>query len=151
MNARTWPTGVGRHNRLGVIVAGTLAVLATACAESGPQMARVQGTVTYKGQPLKVGTVSFVPNNPAQPGASSRIGPDGTYELQTREPGDGARLGEYRVIVSGVDPKILDNIKAPGQYVKMESDVPKKYAKADTSGLTATVNPGSNTLDFRLE
>jgi hypothetical protein len=114
-------------------------------------MARVRGTVTYKGQPVKQGTISFVPRDAAKPGASSRIGPDGTYDLQTQEPGDGARLGEYRVIVSGYDPKILDTVRAPGTPVERKTEIPKKYENADTSGLTATVKAGSNTFDFPLE
>src|SRR5437588_6653569 len=92
---------------LGLLVA--LALTAPGCRSEGPELARVRGKVTVKGQPLTRGTVTFAATDPNRLNASSQIGSDGSYDLQSHEPGDGAELGEYVVTVSDVDvSKVLD-------------------------------------------
>jgi hypothetical protein len=116
-------------------------------------MGRVRGTVTVKGQPLTKGTITFVPTDEKHPNATSLIGPDGSYNLQTREPGDGAELGDYRVVVSGVaNEEILDYI--PKGKVKAKADksgISAKYQDPEQSGLKATVKSGQNNFPFNLE
>lgn len=147
--------GIPKALRFGGITLAALIVavglLSTGCGSSGPEMGRVSGKVTYKGEPLTQGTISFVPTNAERRSGSSRINSDGRYDLQTAEPGDGAEIGDYRVIISGRDPKALDNVRAPGEPVKRETKIPEKYENADQSGLTRTVKSGSNNYDFDLE
>ncbi|MEW4566314.1 hypothetical protein AB1L88_00460 [Tautonia sp. JC769] len=113
-------------------------------------MARVSGTVTYQGQPLESGTISFISTDPARPNANGTIGPGGSYELQTREPSDGAELGEYQIVVSDIDPNAM-NTALPGEPLELTSKLPPKYQSPTTSGLTRTVERGGNTFDFDLE
>ena len=129
---------------------------------SKPKLGRVSGTVTYKGEPVTKGVVSFVPAGgpgveTGQP-AAGEIGSDGSYELTTFDEGDGAVLGEHVVLVQAVemDPSIEGgsmpipdaqgrlNIKPPKHLV------PEKYSKAETSPLRFTVAEGSNTYDIKL-
>jgi hypothetical protein len=126
--------------------------VAPGCGSGGPEMARVRGTVKVKGQPLTRGTISFASTDPNRPNATSQIGSDGSYDLQTREPGDGAQLGEYNVTISDVDTsQVLDYIPKPGMKVpERKSLVPAKYGATGTSDLKRTVARGSNKFDFDL-
>lgn len=132
---------------LSIVVA--LASIPMGCGSSGPEMASVRGKVTYKGQPVTKGTVSFQSTAPeGGRNATGTINPDGTYTLQTENPGDGAQLGDYRVAISARDDVILDYI--PKKPVPPKRLVPAKYENPDTSTLTATVKSGSNEFDFPL-
>jgi hypothetical protein len=130
-----------------------LALLAVAaiplgCGKSGPEMARVSGKVTYKGQPVPKGTITFVSSDPGRRNATGVLAPDGTYRLQTEEPGDGAMLGDYKVTVSAHDEPVLDYI--PAKPVPKKLLVPETYESPQASTLKATVVRGSNTCDFDL-
>lgn len=133
-------------------LAMVLPALVIGCGGSGgPEMATVTGKVTYQGKPLTKGTISFISTDPSRSNANSVIGPDGSYSLQTTNPGDGAVVGDYKVIVSDVDPNSL-NTAAPGEPVKkQERLIPEKYENPDSSGLTRKVESGRNTFDIALE
>jgi hypothetical protein len=138
--------------RTGLALAVSMAVglLSAGCGSSGPQMASVSGKVTYKGQPLTKGSVSFVSTDPARPNASGAIQSDGSYTLQTREPGDGAQLGDYKVSVTDIDPEAY-NTALPGEAPKLpKSAIPQKYENPETSGITQKVVSGSNKVDITL-
>jgi hypothetical protein len=136
--------------RIAVGFSASLALIALACGPSGPPMGRVYGTVTYQGKPVTKGTIAFISTDPNRSNASSPIDSDGSYTLQTVEPGDGAQVGDYRVTITGKDPDAL-NTPLPGEPVKVKSDVPAKYENPQTSGLTATVAAGSNKIPFDLK
>jgi hypothetical protein len=121
----------------------------------------VSGKVTYNGQPLKSGTVNFLPEDPAtaRP-ATGDIQENGSYTLTTQTPGDGAMGGKYKVAISAYE---VDKSKtaAPPQggsadqvavaQAQRKSLIPIKYSGTDASGLTATVGPGSTKFDFDLK
>lgn len=110
----------------------TVSLAIAGCGKSGPEMAKVTGIVKLKGKALTAGSVSFVSTDPKRNNANGNIGPDGRYTLQTTNPGDGAEVGEYTVIVSGIDPNAL-NTAAPGEPLKkMVNPVPEKYEKPET-------------------
>ncbi|MBX6316173.1 MAG: hypothetical protein IRY99_25170, partial [Isosphaeraceae bacterium] len=130
----TWPVAIT-----------LLALVPLGCGRSGPELAPVTGKVTYKGQPVPRGTISFQPVDPKQGApATGTIEPDGTYTMQTTEPGDGVRPGQYRVAITArEEAPILDYIpKTPPPPPK--SLIPEKYENPETSGLTATVKSGRN-------
>jgi hypothetical protein len=60
----------------------------------------VEGVVTLDGQRLPGATVTFVPDREGRRPASGRTDDDGTFELTTFHPGDGALPGTYKVTVS---------------------------------------------------
>jgi len=136
--------------RTSVFVSALVATLIVpGCGSSGPELAAVYGKVTYNGKPVPMGTVSFQPDAPDGRVAVGEIEPDGTYMLQTENPGDGAQLGNYHVAISAVDAPVLDYI--PAKPVPPKRLVPEKYEKPETSGLTATVKSGSNDIPFDLK
>jgi hypothetical protein len=115
--------------------------LLTGC-DSGPATGEVRGKVTFKGQPVKEGTVTLIPK--AKEGGSSyeaTIGADGSFSVPTP-----VVVGEYLVEVK---PPIIYVDTDPGKSPKapMEKpakDVPNKYRQQGTTPLTADVKAGKN-------
>ena len=147
-----------------VQVGCVLVLLLAGCG--GPRLGKVSGRVTIGGQPVAEGVILFHPE--AGPAAVGAIRPDGTYELTTLKPGDGAVVGTHRVAIQATrvspghlaDAKTIDEEVArsgksvPGGKVLVAGAVtwvvPEKYAHVDTSGLTRHVEPGTNTIHFDL-
>jgi len=142
------PVGPGRRASFLALTAAAMALSPLACGRSGPEMARVSGTVTYQGKPVPKGTVSFVSTDPARRNATGQLDANGFYRLQTEEPGDGAEVGDYEVTIFSHEEKILDY--RPKEPVKAQRLIPEKYENPKTSGLKRTVKSGSNTFDFPL-
>src|SRR5262249_47543041 len=139
-----------RGLRIGLGLSVMFGLLALGCDSGGPTMGRVSGTITYQGKPIPKGTVTFVATDGKNPNATGTI-QAGSYRLQTDEPGDGAVVGEYKVAISDIDQDTF-NTELPGMPVKVpKSAIPKQYHNANTSGLTAKVERGSNTRDFDLK
>jgi hypothetical protein len=111
-------------------------------------MASVYGKVTYKGQPVTKGSVTFQATTPEGRNATGQIDPEGNYTLQTENPGDGALLGDYVVTIYAHDEPVLDY--TPKKPIPPKLLVPAKYEKPETSGLKATVKGGSNLISFAL-
>jgi hypothetical protein len=140
--------GPGGRACLLVLVALALTLTPLACGGSGPEMARVTGTVTYKSRPVMKGLVTFVSTNASHRNATGQLDPNGGYRLQTESPGDGAELGDYQVTIYAHDEQILDY--KPKVPVKVERRTPEKYENPKTSGLRVTVKSGSNEFNFPL-
>ncbi|MGL4553367.1 MAG: hypothetical protein ACRC33_19545, partial [Gemmataceae bacterium] len=73
-------------------------VFASGCAGDG--RSGVKGTVKYKGQPLKAGMISFIPEGGMSPVGGSPIA-DGAYEVVTVA---GIPAGKYKVSITAPDP-----------------------------------------------
>jgi major membrane immunogen (membrane-anchored lipoprotein) len=128
----------------------------------------VSGTVTYNGNPLEKGEISFIAEDAkANIGASGHI-TNGSYTLATGGNDDGAQAGKYKVTITAKedflakakadfqkDSKRTDSEYIPGRFVSQaeaaaKSLIPTGYGDVRTSNLTAEVKPQSNTLDFKL-
>lgn len=142
------------------------------CGDDGGLESRyaVSGTVTYKGAPVKKGSINFVPVKPeGHPAAGTIV--DGKYSLTTLNPGDGAIPGAYKVTV---DDRELDQGKlkeaADAQAKKQGSQfsqipqelqakalktakgtLPGKYQLASTSDVEKEVKAQSNSIDVELK
>ena len=119
-------------------------VSVTGCGDSlGSQ---VTGTVTIDGKPLATGGVSFHPVDKG-PVATAQIQEDGSYELKTGKQ-HSLPPGEYRVTVMAVEvipPRTKQGMPMPGRRL-----VPARYGELAQTDLHATVQPGSNQVDFPL-
>jgi hypothetical protein len=120
-------------------------------------MGRVSGRVTYKDQPVPKATVTFAPQSK---GAKSAIGitdESGYFQLSTVNPRDGALVGQHQVSIVALAP--FDGPVPPGAGAAMLEElesqgkplIPQKFFSTVTSGLTADVKSGSNTIDFPLK
>ena len=147
--------------RLGLCgLLGSLLWSISGCGDDGfGRRYRVSGRVTRQGQPLTKGTVNYLPVD-AQTGhpATGEIQPDGTYTLTTKDPGDGALVGDYRVTINLVEVDDSRLEKMPGgiprldqpNKVQVKSLVPPKFSDPGQTGLKAKVESHSNTVDLDL-
>lgn len=144
------------RNRMSLAVVVFLPALVGGCGAKteGPELAPVQGTVTYRGKPVENAFVVFLPDKPGVRLANAITDADGYYELFTIVPGDGAIIGRHRVTVTarGPDKPGPEEDSTPGVPNIIPGDplIPEKYFSFDTSGLTAEVTPDGITANFDL-
>jgi hypothetical protein len=143
--------------------------LFSACSDDGfgRQRYSVHGTVTYKGEKLAQGQISFLPEGQGGQAASGQID-NGYYSLSTLTPGDGALPGKYKVTVVAKDSdpeKVRSEAQTKGMppgaalpqpliakaNKEAKSKIPTRYNLPTTTDLTADVEARSNTKDFELK
>jgi len=154
-----------------VLLLPLLVVIAFGCGRSNKRDPSIaSGKVTYKGQEVSAGTITFHPVSQKEGGGFGfPLGPDGytavslpaeemvvTVETESANPktpkptyGQGGQKGgqnDYRQKMQekGVVPEASGS---SGTYVK----IPKKYDDKKTSPLRATLTPGKNNLPFELK
>jgi hypothetical protein len=127
----------------------------------------VSGTVTYNGNPLQKGKISFIPADPKGVGATGVI-ENGSYALSTGGGNDGARAGKYKVTITAKEDsaakakadfskasKRADPDYVPGQFLaraeaQAKSLIPAGYGDVRTTPLMVEVKEQSSTIDFKL-
>ncbi len=151
MSSRDYPPGGLRRAAHGLLL------LAVTIAGCGPRPASVSGTVTFKGRPLPSGTVMFHGSDGNVRHGS--ILENGKYTITE------APLGAVRITVQS-HPVLPTRItgrfstppaappeltpKAPDEGKTREVPIPPRYKDPEKSGLTYTVNAGSQTHDIDL-
>jgi hypothetical protein len=156
------------------LLIGPALLVVLGCSDDGMgKRYPVTCTVTYNGKPISKGSISFVPKADAgKQGASGQIEDGKVSSMTTLNPGDGVLEGSYLIAVtaSQVDAAKLssaaDELAAKKGMGKMtmippellakankeaKSEIPKKYEKAASSGLTATVNASNTSFEFDLK
>lgn len=110
-------------------------------------MVNVSGRVQYKGgTPIEgqIQVIRFEPTDasPAtvRKAASADLGPDGTFELFTRKPGDGIYRGRYAV-----------NFTVLTSYVNGKSLIDPKYESPATTPYVVDVTDDMSDLLYELE
>lgn len=114
-------------------------VVSVGCNDGLPRRVPVSGKVTIDGEPLTSGSIRFKPSEGRV--ATGSIGSDGSYLLSTYEPGDGCVPGTYCVTVHAFE----DLSDTTRRWL-----APKNYAMPKSSGLTATIDQPTDSLDFEL-
>lgn len=136
---------------LAIVTVALVVVTMAGCSESidRPRTFPVSGKVTYKGQPVTKGTITFQPDEGQASVAD--IQTDGTYRLSTFGEGDGAVAGHYRIYVisNTADPSLMPG-SSPG-WKPPKDLVPTKYGKPETSGLETTVSEDKKDYNFDLQ
>lgn len=153
---RVWPVLAGCGIALGAVGCGS--------DDGRPPLARVSGTVTYKGKPLAGAAIVFLPEKQGIRSALSVTDEQGRYKLWTYEKGDGAPVGNHQVTVAlrgppekaALHPSVKGKNLGEAYYEQVAATgkplIPEKYFNPDTSGLTANVVKGKdNVVDFDLE
>jgi hypothetical protein len=105
----------------------------------------VHGKVTFPdGSPLDDGMVICeLQDGEVRTTARANLRKDGSFELGTYKPGDGALPGKYRV-------QILARELSPEYLETNPPIIDLKYEKFATSGLTLEVLPQSNEVNFAV-
>lgn len=109
----------------------------------GSKLPTVEGTVTLDGDPVPNARVVF--ESPNRPTATAKTDDEGYFELVTASQ-RGIAEGSYGVSVSAYKTKD-GGTESPMPILL----TPKKYNLVSTSGLTAEVVPGQNTVDLELQ
>jgi hypothetical protein len=135
------------------LVVVVLGVFSTGCVDetSGPAGEAVSGTVTFKGQPLEVGSIAF--RSTASSVSAESLIESGSYSIS---PDQGLVPGKYKVIIAAreaPEPKREPGV-APGSEPRPKRGpahfLPPQYNSAST--LTADVVAGKqNVRDFDLK
>lgn len=126
-------------------LAMAMPVLLSGCGSSNPATGEVEGTISLDGKPLDHATVTFQPTD-----GRSSIGvtdSEGHYHLRFSASEDGALPGEHTVMITTEQDATGGEGDQPLVPAREEL-LPEKYTTK--SELTATVKPGSNTIDFDL-
>lgn len=116
------------------------------CSGGDADMTPIRGEVIYNGEPLKEGTVIYTPQMPRNgQQASGGIQEDGTFEMTTRQRGDGVKHGAYNISIYAMEPhpgepQSREEVEAAGGKIERGFLIPEKYADPRTSGLTDTVD-----------
>lgn len=127
---------------------GTALLLVVTCIAgcSSENRVAVEGKVTYAGQPLDVGTITFLPAS----GEGVKCGgliENGQYSVE-RELGLGP--GQHRVEIRWSKATGQKSRNEFGEEIAVRQEgLPSKYHTDST--LTAEVKSGDNVLDFNLE
>jgi hypothetical protein len=123
----------------------------TGCGRDGPERAAVSGTVTYRGKPVSLGQIRFVPKPGTEAPVSGAEIHDGKYEVLK----GGVPVGTHRVEIlghrslqPGVDPATA--IGGPNMGPAMEQYIPQKYNAATQLEITIASGSGKINKDFNL-
>jgi hypothetical protein len=137
------------HLRVRIVTASAITLLCLlfpAGCEKGPAKGDVRGKVTFKGQSVKEGRVTFL--NPKEGGAAEAlIGAEGAYAVQ-----GGVVVGDYVVEITPLVHIVdTDPGKSPPAPVeKPAPDIPMKYRQQGKTPLRANVKPGKNEINFEM-
>jgi hypothetical protein len=119
------------------LVAAVLTILSGCGSGNGLNLAKVSGKVSYKGQPVKNGTVFFMPDEgrgTVGPPAVGSITTDGSFVMSTETAGDGVIVGHHKVGITGIEPASVSSQEAPdptqdpGGYMKVKAKITAQAA-----------------------
>lgn len=128
------------HYGRNILLLLSMAGLVAGCGKAKQPWEKIypaKGVVSFKGKPIAGAMITLIPQDDdypetVRPTATSKE--DGSFEL-------GAPVGDYKALVLHypvVGPK--EN-PSPGP-----NDLPKKYAKAETTDLTVTIDAGKTDI-----
>ena len=134
-----------RKRLLAILLAGGMFLPAVGC---GRNEGTVQGTITYKGQPLTEGNVSFASEKGQV--VTGPIDKSGRYVVG-RVPLGPAKVTVQVFNAASAPPLSFAAVpKTPGT-AGTSITIPLRYAVANQSGLRHTVTPGSQQFDIDLK
>jgi hypothetical protein len=142
-------TGSRGQRRLVVSVGVLLLFGVVGC---GRDFYPVHGTVTFPdGTPLPGGLVICeMTEGDKTFMARGAIQKDGTFRLSTEKPGDGARPGKYRVLVTPVEVYEPDEARGLRAVPRKSPGIDGRYLDYQTSGLELEVKPGPNEVTLTV-
>jgi hypothetical protein len=122
---------------------------------------KVTGRVAYEGQPVKKGTINFIPVHDGGVAASGEIDNGVIKNVMTRNPGDGVGQGRYKVTIIAFDQtdpdRRWDRFNGPNRdevaslVANAKVLIPLKYSSVTSSDLTADVSPNNRNFEFELK
>ena len=111
----------------------------------GRPMGEISGTVTFRGERLALGTITFIS---ADGSVAQGNVEDGLYHI-AKVPIGAATIAVF-AHPSPIPPNLLDQVRPPPAYRKKFVPIPQRHHNADQSGLTYKVVRGKQTHDVPL-
>ena len=124
-----------------------VAVMAAAGCSGGVGKVTVQGTISYKGQPLRSGLLKFV--GPGATYSAASIQPDGKFIITDVVPGE-VKVGVMETPRGSGAPSSNDQ-KTSSRPPPPPVSLPEKYRNPETSGLTYTITPSTTELTIDIQ
>lgn len=118
---------------------------AVGCSQGGVKKQTIEGTVSYKGAPLKSGILRFVGASGAF--ATAPIREDGTFTVTDVAPGE-VQVGIMEAPQSG---GASSDGKGKGGPAPKAPPLPAKYKNPEQSGLKYTISEDTRKLDIELK
>lgn len=120
------------------------------CFGSNSNVGLVSGTITVDGEPIDRAVVSFFPTQGR--GSIGMTDENGFYELAYVLKQNGAVIGNHKVTIeTKVDRASQYDVENGSEKGGSRKELlPEKYHNHKKTELTATVQSGSNTIDFAL-
>ncbi len=122
-----------------VLFSLTSVVLISGCGDGRPTRVPVSGRVTIDGEPLTHGFIRFIPTGSRM--SVGQLDDQGRFQLSCFEGGDGAVLGEHRIVILSQEPLGQTQIKW---------HAPRKYTAASSSGLTEIIEGPTDSIEIEL-
>jgi len=121
--------------------------LAVAGCSNAPATGEIRGKVTFKGQPVTEGTVTFL-NLTDGGGGEGQIEQDGRYAVMGAIP-----VGEYVVEIKPLMHMVdTDPGKSPpAPMEKPAPNIPRKYRMQGSTPLKEAVKSGQNEINFDMK
>jgi hypothetical protein len=132
--------------RIGVLAIAAALLMTVGC--TGQSRRPVNGTVTFKGTPVKNGVIRFLSKNPPGPAGGAVI-VDGRYDIPAAQ---GINAGTYSVFISYPGPpakRTREEVEA-GASTRAQELLPAKY-NTETTLQAEIKSSGNEPVDFRLE
>lgn len=140
MNETRNPSGLVMKKRLTLVKSFAVAAIVGACGCSDrPATVPVSGKVQIDDQPLKFGSIVFVPENGRQ--SSGTLDSEGKFSLTCYETNDGAMLGKHRIQVFASET--INN-------TTVRVHAPKKYGDLQQSGLSEQIDSPRDDIAINL-
>lgn len=119
--------------------------------KSTKELGTLSGKVTYEGEPVAEGEVTFIPEGEGV-AVQVKLNEDGTYNVRGSG-SPGLELGAYKVTVTPPTIVTPDTPNSPGGISqKPVKNIPGKYHNPNTSGLKVTVSSTSaETFDIEMK
>lgn len=138
---------ITKQTSIAAIVVLALSAIVLAGCKPKAERGRIFGKVSFKGEPVGEGLVLFSDSSQGV-NMTADIKPDGTYEITTAE-GVGLPIGTYKVCVC---PPLVNPTMGPAPPPKPKEypNIPKKYRRFETAGLTTTIQQGKNPFDIEM-
>lgn len=125
------------------------ALVGCGAKDVGPPVVQVKGQINFEGRPIPGAIVTLHPVSQAANEQATKsslvvtpfgiVDQDGSFQLTTRAPADGAPEGEYHVTVSWPTKG--------GDSDNTYEQLPPKYQVAQSSGLKLRVSSGQRELE----
>ena len=136
-----------------VLVFSFLILVLLGCSQAGqgPKLYPVKGQVFLKDKPATGARLVLIPvDDPKAEKPSAIVDENGSFQLATRQPGDGAPAGEYRVSITWFERRKIDPRKEDDTQQFVDK-LGGRYADPKASKLMVKITEGPNELPpFKL-